>query len=112
MAARSRIRTVRIWASDFFCLMSWSRKTDCCAIHSRQQCSNLLLDYAQATELKDGSRTVTETEHWLAVSTVLGGGPFETMLLPKHRVITRMEAMTDAERDDLALALKTHQPLR
>ncbi|MEY1424143.1 UDP-glucose--hexose-1-phosphate uridylyltransferase [Morganella morganii] len=94
----------QIWASDFL-PDALSRKDGLLRDYSRQHGSNLLLDYARA-ELKDGSRIVTETEHWLAVVPYWAAWPFETMLLPKHRVITRMDAMTEAERDDLAVALK------
>ena len=55
----------QIWASDFL-PDALSRKDGLLRDYSRQHGSNLLLDYAQA-ELKDGSRIVTETEHWLAV---------------------------------------------
>ncbi|MDW6004741.1 UDP-glucose--hexose-1-phosphate uridylyltransferase [Vibrio mangrovi] len=66
--------------------------------------SNMLVDYVQ-TELKDGSRTVVETEYWLAVVPYWAAWPFETLLLPKMHV-RRMSELTDAQRDDLALAIK------
>lgn len=69
------------------------------------QGSNLLLDYARL-ESQDGSRTVTETEHWIAVVPYWAGWPFETILMPKQRNIRRMSELTDAEKNDLALALK------
>lgn len=69
------------------------------------QGSNLLLDYARL-EQQDGSRTVTETEHWIAVVPYWAGWPFETILMPKQRHIRRMSELTEAEKDDLALALK------
>ncbi|TNG95581.1 UDP-glucose--hexose-1-phosphate uridylyltransferase [Pasteurellaceae bacterium USgator11] len=70
----------------------------------QQHGSNLLLDYANA-ELKDGSRTVVETEHWLAVVPYWAAWPFETLLLPKSAV-KRMNELTATQRDDLALTLK------
>lgn len=70
----------------------------------------MLVDYTQR-ELADGSRTVVETEHWLAVVPYWAAWPFETLLLPKAHV-QRITELSDAQRDDLALALKTDQPLR
>ena len=37
-------------------------------------------------ELKDRSRIVVETEHWLAVVPFWAAWPFETLLLPKRHV--------------------------
>ncbi|STQ58984.1 galactose-1-phosphate uridylyltransferase [Pseudescherichia vulneris] len=42
----------------------------------------MLLDYVKR-EQADGSRTVVETEHWLAVVPYWAAWPFETLLLPK-----------------------------
>ncbi len=53
----------------------------------------------------DGSRTVVDTEHWLAVVPYWAAWPFETLLLPKAHV-QRITDLTDAQRSDLALALK------
>ncbi len=64
----------------------------------------MLLDYARR-ELADGSRTVVDTEHWLAVVPYWAAWPFETLLLPKAPV-QRITDLTDAQRSDLALALK------
>ncbi len=64
----------------------------------------MLVDYVQR-ELADGSRTVVETEHWLAVVPYWAARPFETLLLPKAHVL-RITDLTDAQRSDLALALK------
>ncbi len=41
---------------------------------------------------------------------ILGGRPFETLLLPKAHVL-RITDLTDEQNTDLALALKTDQPL-
>ncbi len=56
-------------------------------------------------ELADGSRTVVETEHWLAVVPYWAAWPFETLLLPKTHVL-RITDLSDEQRDSLALALK------
>ena len=73
-------------------------------IHFAGQKSPMLVDYVQR-ELADGSRTVVETEHWLAVVPYWAAWPFETLLLPKAHVL-RITDLTDAQRSDLALALK------
>jgi len=64
----------------------------------------MLVDYVQR-ELADGSRTVVETEHWLAVVPYWAAWPFETLLLPKAHVL-RITDLTNEQRADLALALK------
>lgn len=64
----------------------------------------MLVDYVQR-ELADGSRTVVETEHWLAVVPYWAAWPFETLLLPKAHVL-RITDLSDEQRADLALALK------
>ena len=66
--------------------------------------SPMLLDYVQR-EQQDGSRTVVETEHWLAVVPYWAAWPFETLLLPKAQV-QRITDLTEEQRRDLALALK------
>ncbi|XNM51939.1 galactose-1-phosphate uridylyltransferase [Escherichia coli] len=66
----------------------------------RQQKSPMLVDYVQR-ELADDSRTVVETEHWLAVVPYWAAWPFETLLLPKAHVL-RITDLTDAQRSDLA----------
>lgn len=69
-----------------------------------QQGSPMLLDYLQR-ELADGSRSVVETEHWLAVVPYWAAWPFETLLLPKAHV-QRLDALSPAQSSDLALALQ------
>ncbi len=69
-----------------------------------EQGSPLLLDYVQR-ELADGSRTVVETEFWLAVVPYWAAWPFETLLLPKFAV-KQLPELTEAQRTDLALAMK------
>lgn len=64
----------------------------------------LLWDYAQK-ELQQKERLVVETEHWIAVVPWWAVWPFETLLLPKAKV-ARLTELTEAQRDDLALALK------
>lgn len=64
----------------------------------------LLLDYVQR-ELADGSRTVVETAHWLAVVPYWAAWPFETLLLPKQP-LRRLPEIDAAQRSDLAVAIK------
>ncbi len=64
----------------------------------------LLMDYLRL-ELADGSRTVVETEHWLAVVPYWAAWPFETLLLPKAHVL-RLDNLNEAQSADLAVAIK------
>ncbi|MFT7130553.1 MAG: UDPglucose--hexose-1-phosphate uridylyltransferase [Gammaproteobacteria bacterium] len=66
--------------------------------------SNMLCDYIER-ELHDGSRTVVETEHWLAVVPYWASWPFETMLMPKAPA-RRFDELSESQLDDLAVALK------
>lgn len=66
--------------------------------------SPMLVDYVQR-ERQDGSRTVVETEHWLAVVPWWAAWPFETLLLPKAHVL-RLPDLNEAQSRDLVLALK------
>lgn len=65
---------------------------------------SLLLDYVRR-EAESGERVVVATEHWLAVVPYWASWPFETLLLPRFPV-QRLEELDDAQRDDLALAMK------
>jgi UDPglucose--hexose-1-phosphate uridylyltransferase len=93
----------QIWANSFL-PNEIARKDVLLREYYQQQGSNLLLDYIDA-ELKDGARTVVETDHWLAVVPYWAAWPFETMLMPKAHV-KRMEDLTPEQKVDLALALK------
>jgi len=64
----------------------------------------LLLDIAER-EAASGERTVVLTEHWLAIVPYWATWPFETLLLPRFPV-QRLPQLGEAQRDDLALALK------
>ena len=52
-----------------------------------------------------GPRVVVETLHWLAVVPWWASWPFETLLLPRFPA-QRLNQLGDAERDNLAVALK------
>ena len=64
----------------------------------------LLMQYGKV-ELAAAERVVVHTDHWLAVVPWWAAWPFETLILPRRHVL-RLPDLTDAERDDLALALK------
>ncbi|PSU67324.1 galactose-1-phosphate uridylyltransferase [Photobacterium phosphoreum] len=93
----------QVWANNFL-PNEINRKDTLLREYYAQHGTNLLVDYVNS-ELEDGSRTVVETEHWLAVVPYWAAWPFETMLLPKTH-IRRMDELTSAQRDDLALAIK------
>ncbi|MDP5253125.1 MULTISPECIES: UDP-glucose--hexose-1-phosphate uridylyltransferase [unclassified Vibrio] len=93
----------QIWANSFL-PNEIERKNHYLAQYFQQYGSNLLLDYAES-ESQDGSRTVVETEHWLAVVPYWAAWPFETLLLPKFSV-QRMSQLTEAQKSDLAVAIK------
>ena len=65
----------------------------------------MLLDYA-ALESERGERVVVENEHWLVVVPFWAVWPFETMLLPRRRVIPRLPDTTADERQSLAEIIK------
>ena len=93
----------QVWANSFL-PNEVQREDDLQRKYYAQHGSPMLVDYS-ARELRDGSRTVVETEHWLAVVPWWAAWPFETLLLPKAHV-KRLTDLNDAQRDDLALALK------
>ncbi|ARJ40703.1 galactose-1-phosphate uridylyltransferase [Pantoea alhagi] len=93
----------QVWANSFL-PNEVQREDQHQRAYWQQHGSPMLVDYV-ARELKDGSRTVVETEHWLAVVPWWAAWPFETLLLPKTAV-QRLVDLTDAQRSDLALALK------
>lgn len=64
----------------------------------------LLLDYVQH-EMLDGTRSVVETEYWLAVVPYWAFWPFETLLLPKIS-LQRLTDLNAEQSADLAVALK------
>jgi len=66
--------------------------------------STMLLDLVER-ERASGERVVVETERWLAIVPYWATWPFETLLLPRFPV-TRLQELEEAERDDLAGALK------
>ncbi|QLB20226.1 galactose-1-phosphate uridylyltransferase [Vespertiliibacter pulmonis] len=94
----------QIWASDFI-PNEILTEDQCQKDYFEQYGSPLLIDYAQK-ELKFKERIVVETEDWLAVVPFWASWPFETLLLPKEKRFTNITQLNQAERSDLALALK------
>ncbi|STL38447.1 galactose-1-phosphate uridylyltransferase [Escherichia coli] len=92
-AALTRIRTVR-FGQIAFLPNEAEREDRLQKEYFAEQKSPMLVDYVQR-ELADGSRTVVETEHWLAVVPYWAAWPFETLLLPKAHVL-RITDLTDA----------------
>ncbi|MCL2892550.1 galactose-1-phosphate uridylyltransferase [Brenneria tiliae] len=93
----------QVWANDFLPNEVVREEREQRAYFTRYG-TPLLLDYAQR-ELADGSRLVVETEFWLAVVPYWASWPFETLLLPKFAV-RQLPQLSEAQREDLALALK------
>jgi UDPglucose--hexose-1-phosphate uridylyltransferase len=93
----------QIWASDFL-PNEIERKDRYLRQYWQQQHSNLLLDYARL-EADCGERVVVKTEHWVAVVPYWAEWPFETLLMPLTAV-TRFDALSAAQRRDLAAALQ------
>jgi len=94
----------QIWAGNF--LPEEPAKEDLSqreylAAHGRP----MLLDYA-AEELRDGSRTVVEGEHWFAVVPYWALWPYETLLLPKAEHVSRLTSLPESHLADLAETMR------
>lgn len=94
----------QVWASNF--LPTIPAREDA---HQRDYLarngSPLLMDYARQEQEK-GERVVLEGEHWLVLVPFWATWPFETLVLPLHRHVSRLPDLTNDERDDLAQTLK------
>ncbi len=93
----------QIWANSFLPNEA-AREQETQLAYWRQRGRPMLVDYVEKEQAR-GERTVVETEHWLAVVPYWASWPFETLLLPKRHVL-RFPDLSEAERTDLALALK------
>jgi UDPglucose--hexose-1-phosphate uridylyltransferase len=93
----------QIWASSFVPNLPAAEDREQRAYIAKQG-RPMLLDYVER-EAQAGERVVVETEHWLAVVPYWASWPFEILLLPRFAV-RRLEDLTDAQRTDLALAVK------
>jgi len=92
----------QIWACDFLpneAATEDRAQRDWHAAHGQP----LLM--ALAAREADGPRVVVQTAHWLAIVPYWATWPFETLLLPRFAV-QRLPQLDDAQRDDLATALK------
>ena len=69
-----------------------------------QQAIPLLLDYAQK-ESANGERVVVENEDWLVVVPFWAAWPYETLLLPKHK-LARITDLTEAQQLSLGAILR------
>ncbi len=94
----------QIWATDFLPNIPAAEDRTQRAYHAAHG-RPMLLDLA-ARERADGSRTVVETAHWLAIVPYWAAWPFETLLLPKEHA-ARLPDLDAPQRRDLAVALRT-----
>ncbi|MGJ8642114.1 MAG: UDP-glucose--hexose-1-phosphate uridylyltransferase [Luteolibacter sp.] len=93
----------QIWASDF--LPNEPHREDFTQKSYRDENgTNLLVDYV-ASEIEKNERIVATNEHWVFLVPYWAVWPFETLLLPRRHV-TRLEDLTNEERDALADILK------
>jgi UDPglucose--hexose-1-phosphate uridylyltransferase len=94
----------QIWAGDF--IPEEPAKEDLSQKEYFQEHGRpLLLDYA-AEELRDGSRTVIEGEHWFVVVPYWALWPYETLLLPKQEQVTRLTSLPESQKLDLAETMR------
>ena len=93
----------QIWASSFLPNEAKSEE-DNQREWAANKGSNMLVEYARQ-ESESGARTVVENDTWIAVVPYWAAWPFETLLLPKRHVL-RITDLIEAERHDLADALK------
>lgn len=93
----------QVWANDFIPNEVAKAEASQKAYFAKHN-SSLLLDYAQK-ESVDGSRTVVETDYWIAVVPYWAAWPFETLLMPKF-TCARLTDINTAQKADLAIAIK------
>ncbi|WP_299080133.1 galactose-1-phosphate uridylyltransferase [uncultured Paraglaciecola sp.] len=93
----------QVWANDFIPNEVAKAEASQKAYFDKHG-SSLLLDYAQK-ESADGSRTVVETEYWIAVVPYWAAWPFETLLMPKFSC-ARLTSLNETQKADLAIAIK------
>ena len=93
----------QVWASDY--LPSEPAQVDAnLRAYFQDHGSPMLLDYVEA-ECRNGTRTVEENDHWLAVVPYWALWPFELLLLPRRHVRHLGELNADEHRS-LAQILK------
>ena len=94
----------QIWASDFL-PNELVREDRAQSQHLQDHAQNLLVAYA-ALEAENGSRTIVENEHWIAVVPFWATWPYEALLLPKAHVL-RLPDLDNAQRAALAEVLRS-----
>ena len=93
----------QIWAGDFIpTLVAQEDENQNRYFESHNR--NLLLDYAHREQV-EGTRTVCENQHWIAVVPWWASWPFETLLLPTKDTKSLAD-LDDNMRDSLAEILK------
>lgn len=93
----------QVWANTSLPSLP-AREDDSQRRYRAQHGSPMLLDYARR-EAADGSRTLVQNEHWIAVVPYWASWPFESLVLPlAHR--RHLDELSDAEKDSLAELLK------
>ncbi len=93
----------QVWASDY--LPSEPAQVDAnLRTYFLEHQTPMLLDYVDA-EQRDGTRTVEENDHWLAVVPYWALWPYELMLLPRRHV-RHLGELDASERRSLADILK------
>ncbi|WP_165313744.1 galactose-1-phosphate uridylyltransferase [Vibrio ziniensis] len=93
----------QIWANSFIPTLV-SKKDQLQAEYFSKHHSPLLHDYVHR-ELRHKERVVVETEHWVVVVPYWASWPFETLVLPKHKV-SRITELSSQQKSDLSIALK------
>jgi UDPglucose--hexose-1-phosphate uridylyltransferase len=94
----------QVWAGSF--LPCFPKREDLAQeAYFQQHHRPLLLDYAEA-ELRDGRRIVDANADWLLLVPYWATWPFEYLLLPRRHV-QHLPDLTPAERQTLAVILKT-----
>jgi UDPglucose--hexose-1-phosphate uridylyltransferase len=93
----------QIWATDYVPAEP-AREDETQATWFAQHQSVMLLTYAEQ-EAKDGARTVSSNDSWIAVVPYWASWPYEVLLLPRFAV-QRLATLTPNQRDDLAQIMK------
>ena len=94
----------QIWASSFL-PNEVTIKDSKMKEYKEKYGKNLLLEYAKREERKQ-ERIVVSNDDWMAVVPYWAVWPYETMIIPRKRVILRMTDLTEPEKLSLADIMK------
>jgi len=94
----------QIWASDQLPNEPWKEDNQQKQYYGEKG-SILLIDYTKLEQQQE-ERVVVENRNWIALVPFWAIWPFEVILLPKRHVL-RLPELSDDERDDLAVLMKT-----